>query len=787
MSFGFGMGSALRALNAARLGMQTAGNNIANANTLGYSRQRVELSAALPYSIAGGHQIGSGVDVSRISRLYDEGLERRMQAQTSIVGSAALDQARWAEIESILSEPDGGLSESLAGLFGAVGRLQTDPADRALRGGVIQAGSALSQGFRLMADRLTDLGGSTFDEVRGLVRQVNERAASIADLNQQITAAEATGRPANDLRDIRGQHIKELGTLLDARAIERPSGSVDLLVGGHLLVAGDRSSGLTVGRTVDGKTRVTVGASTSNAVIQEGRIAALLRQEQAGVPGILTRIDDLARNLVLETNRLHSTGMPRSGPFTTLTSFYGAVDGDGDGNGGDELLSQSGFLFDVRTGELAISVTETATGAMQRSRIAIDPRSMTLQDVAAAISGIEHLTASVDPTGRLRISADAGFGFDFSPRLDPNPDGAGTFGGLNPSVGSAAPGPYDLTAQTFPVTFTVTTGSAASPVTTNISLAANEFVDPSAATAEELAAAINADLGTAGRALEVGGRLVIQSTQGGITSQLTLANSGASTALAALGLGTATALGRDEAIAIEVEGTFTGDANDRFSFVPAGDGAIGQDADLLVQVFDQQGQLVTTLNVGAGYEPGSKLSLGNGIDVSFGPGTISATDGNTFALDALVDSDTSDLLVAVGMNSFFTGSSARDIAVHQDLLDNPDRLAAGIGLASGDAGNLARLMGMRSSNIDALDTNTLEDFYADLVGDVGFDAAAATSLLNSQQMLMSQLEAERESVSGVNIDEEMVDMVRFQQSYEASARFLQVAQEMTDILINLGR
>ncbi len=787
MSFGFGLGSGLRALTAARLGMQTSGNNIANANTLGYSRQRVLLSASLPYTIAGGHQIGNGVDVSRIDRLFDDGLERRLQLQGSLLGAAELDQSRFAEIEGILSEPDGGLSESLAGLFGSIGQLQTDPADRALRGGVIQAGSALSQGFRLISDRFGELAGSTFDEVRGLVRQVNEGAEAIARLNQQITSAESNGQPANDLRDTRAQFVKELGTLLDTRAIERPSGSVDLLVGGHLLVAGDRASGLAVGRDIDGKTRVTVGTSTNRATISNGRIAALLQQESTGLPGISGRIDDLARNLILEMNRLHSTGMPRSGPFTSLTSFYGAVDGDGDGRGGDELLSQSGFLFDVQEGELAISVTDQATGQMERTRLHIDPRSMTLEDVAAAITNIDHLTASVDPTGRLRIGSDAGYGFDFSPRLDPNPDSAGTFGGAFPSIGSTASGPYDLSGQTFPVTFTVTTGTAASPTTTNISLSSNEFVDPTAVTVDELVAAINSDLGSAGQALAVGGRLVVQSSQGGATAQLTLANSGASTALADLGLSTTTALGRDHAVEVAVEGTYGGSSNERFTFVPASDGAIGQTDDLRVNVFDQQGQLVTTLNVGSGYEPGKPLSLGNGITVSFGAGDLSATDGNVFAVDALADSDTSDLLVALGMNSFFTGSGAGDIAVNQDLLDNPDRLAAGIGLASGDAGNLTRFMAMRSSNVDDLDTNTLEDFYADLVGDVGFDAAAATTTLKSQQQLMAQLESEREAVSGVNIDEEMVDMVRFQQSYEAAARFLQVAQEMTDTLINLGR
>lgn len=246
MSFGFGFGSALRGLNAARYGMQVAGNNVANANTAGYSRQRVDLTAALPYSLGNGLQIGTGVDVRGITRLVDEGLERRLQMQLGLVGGAELDQARFSEIESILGEPDAGLSSSFKDLFGAVGQLRSDPADRALRGGLVQAGNSLAQGFRLVSERLGSLGSSTFDEVRGLVRTVNQRADAIAQLNAQIVAAEANGSDANDLRDAREQHVKEIAKLMDVRAIERSTGSVDLLVGGQLLVAGDRPTQLSV-------------------------------------------------------------------------------------------------------------------------------------------------------------------------------------------------------------------------------------------------------------------------------------------------------------------------------------------------------------------------------------------------------------------------------------------------------------------------------------------------------------------------------------------------------------
>lgn len=783
MSFGFGLGSGLRALNAARFGMQVAGNNVANANTDGYSRQRVDLSASLPYTLGNGLQIGTGVDVRSITRLVDDGLERRLQLQLGLVGAAELDQSRYNEVESILGEPDEGLSNSFKDLFGAIDQLRTDPSDRALRGGLVQAGNSLAQGFRLASERLGSLAGSTFDEVRGLVRTVNQRADAIAQLNAQIISAEANGSDANDLRDTRAQHVKEIAKLMDVRAIERNSGSLDLLVGGQLLVAGDRATDLQTGKDAQGLTTVSVARSAGTLQVQQGRIAALLAQETGKLPQLVGRIDELARNTILEWNRIHTTGMPASGPFRTLTAAYGAVDGDGDGNRGDELLSQSGLPFDVQNGALYVSVTDEATGEMERTRIDIDPSAMSLDDVASAISGIDHLNASIDPTGRLRIDADAGFGFDFSPRLDPNPDSLGTFGGLSPTIGSSAAGPYDLSGQTFPVAFTVATSSGTSTVTLN---AAN-FADPANATAAELATAINTALGSNGTARDVGGRLVIQSSQGGAASQLQLANVGAGTALSALGLSTAAAVGRDNAMKVSVEGTYTGSTNERFTFVPESDGTIGQTTDLRVRVLDDQGRLVTTLNVGSGYEPGDPLDLGNGVKVSFGAGAVSATAGNVFALDALADSDTADLLVATGMNAFFLGSGAADIAVNPELVGNPDRIAASISGAEGDAGNLARIVDLRARDLDGLDDNTIEDFYADIVGDVGFQTASAGAAVSAQNQLLDQLLADREAVSGVNIDEELLDMEKYQKSYEAAARFLSVAQEMMDTLINLGR
>jgi flagellar hook-associated protein FlgK len=94
---------------------------------------------------------------------------------------------------------------------------------------------------------------------------------------------------------------------------------------------------------------------------------------------------------------------------------------------------------------------------------------------------------------------------------------------------------------------------------------------------------------------------------------------------------------------------------------------------------------------------------------------------------------------------------------------------------------------LRTRDLGSLESTTIEDFYADLVGDLGFETAAATTALERQDAQLAQLMEDRESVSGVNLQEEIANVIRFQQSYEAAARLMSVSKEMMDTLLNIAR
>ncbi len=792
MGLGFGFGTGLRGLNAARLAMQVVGQNVANVNTPGFTRQRALLASSFPTRSGSGFFIGSGVNIETVQRVLDARLDARIRTQNGLFGQASVGYQRTSEIEGILGEPgDGGISSLMNRFFGAVSKLRTDAGQRALRGGMIQEAQSLASGFNLTASRLGSLRSDTFREVGALTNEVNDLAETIAKLNTQILTLESSRHAANDLRDRRETAISQLSELMDTQAVERKDGSLDILASGYLLVSGGSHSSLRAIKDGNGGTELRIGNSSNKLTVTAGKIAGLLQSEDGSIPELLANFDKLANKLALEVNRVHTTGMAKNGPFTSLVSENAIRDGDSDGEFADEPLSFGGLPFDVTNGELFIAVTDLKSGNVERSRIGIDPASMTLGDFADAISSIEHLNATVDPTGRLRMTSDKGFGFDFSKRLDSAPNTAGTFAGTSAALGGKNSGPFDL--NTLPADFQISVDGAAA---TTITLTGNDFNTPSAVSASEFASVLNAKFGAATlgvKAQVVGNTISFVTSSAGSASSLRVTD-GANSPAAVLGLPTATtATGRATGVAVSVSGEYKGTSNGHLRFVAEADGQVGVTDGLSVGVFDQSGTKIATLNVGKGYSPGDRIQFGDGLEVTFGPGTISKTTGDQFALDTLADPDTADILVALGLNTFFTGSTAADLGVAKRISDDPDLLAAGISLVNGtskshgDAGNLVRLEELRKQSFAALNGGTIEGFYSEVASDIGFEAKKAKELLVSQDSLHTFLTNQREAVSGVNIDEEMVDLVRFQQAFQASSRFINVMTQVSDTLINLAR
>jgi flagellar hook-associated protein FlgK len=389
------------------------------------------------------------------------------------------------------------------------------------------------------------------------------------------------------------------------------------------------------------------------------------------------------------------------------------------------------------------------------------------------------MNASLDSNGRLQMAADNGYGFDFSSRINSHPDTLGTLGGGAASLGTSGSEPFNLANGD-----TLVINGPASNFT--VTFDNSQFGDITKASAAEIAAAINsnASVATSGmRAVAQGDHLFLQSLTTGSTTSFTV-NGG--TALAALGWSPGkTATGQDSAVGATLSGVYTGSTNTTYTLVPSGDGEIGTTSGLTIDVLDPTGLRVASLDVGSNYQPGTALALPNGLSVSFGVGSVSSTNHDQLSINALADSDTAHSLVALGVNSLFTGTNATDIAVSQAITLDPRNLAASGTGASSDNAALATLLATKDTPMTALGGVSTGQYYGNIVSSVGFEIDSTKNAGQVEQTLFDSLQSSRDQASGVNMDEELVSMLKFQQSYTAASRYITVINATSDDLMRL--
>jgi flagellar hook-associated protein FlgK len=779
---GIGINTGLRALLATRFALDTAGHNISNAATPGYSRQNVDFSAAHPV-FSNGSFVGSGVEALSVRRSADGLLHRRILGQGSVLGSLNARHTGLSEMEDLFNEPANGLGGLMNGWFAKVSDLSASPEDDILRTGLVSAGEDLGGQFRQLRGQMDDLRTSFAGQLESKVAQVNQLATSISNLNREIGKSELGGAAANDLRDARDEALRSLSELVDIRAIEDSKGITRVLVAGSLLVDSGSAHELTLDQKSDGSAVLHIDGVTSHIPIEGGSMGGLYDLYQERAPAHIQHLDKVAHELIREVNRVHATGVPKSGPFKSITGSYRIQDKDADGELGDALLSNAGLPFEVVSGELNLNVSDS-NGNLSKHKLSISATHTTVQDFVDQLNEVPHVSAEVDALGRMRISTEAGYGFDFSRRLDPHPDDAGTFGGGQASLGSSA-GPFALADGD---TLTLSVGSGGGAVSTTVTLSQADFDAIGAATADELADVINADPGVlaAGmQAVALDGALFLQTTGTGTAATFSISGGSIATALGWSALVGTPIDGATTAVNAEVSGSYTGDDNSRWTFRPNMDGTIGTTPGLKVEVFDPSGAKIATLDVGAGYQPGQKLQVAEGVSVGFGIGGLSATNNDALVMDVVGQPDTSDVLVALGLNGFFTGTDASTIDVREDLRNDPDLIAASATGAIGDASVLLSLLDVQTKASEELQGNTINGSYGDLVGGVGFEVGTAASAMDANQTLLDSLQLRREEVSGVNVDEEMVHVMQLEQAYTAAVQYISTLNQLQDDLINL--
>jgi len=232
-----------------------------------------------------------------------------------------------------------------------------------------------------------------------------------------------------------------------------------------------------------------------------------------------------------------------------------------------------------------------------------------------------------------------------------------------------------------------------------------------------------------------------------------------------------------------VSGIYSGQANDVYTFTALGSGTIGSTAGLQIVVKNNIGDVVATLDVGDNYTPGDIIPVGNGVSLALSSGTVTADD--TFSLDVVSDSDKTNLLAALGINTFFNGTGSSDILVSSDIAGDASRIAASTGEV-GNITNALRLVALQYKTT-AVDNTTFTDYLHRIASSLGEEASNAFKAEDSFTDLETNLKNRRDEISGVSTDEELINLVRFQQAYQASAKYISIVDGLIDkLLISIG-
>jgi flagellar hook-associated protein 1 len=232
-----------------------------------------------------------------------------------------------------------------------------------------------------------------------------------------------------------------------------------------------------------------------------------------------------------------------------------------------------------------------------------------------------------------------------------------------------------------------------------------------------------------------------------------------------------------------ISGIYSGSTNQTFTCTVSGSGQIGVDSGLSVEVRDGDGKLVTTLDVGAGYAAGDKLQIGDGLYVSFGLGTLN--DGEAFTVDALSNADTSGLLAATGINTFFLGTDASSIAIDPNIISDPALIATAAGPEMNDNNNIVKMAQLAQQGWNNLDNKTASEYFKGVIALLGQEISLKDMEQTNYKGLLQNLANQQDSVSGVNINDEAAQMLVFERMFQAVGKYMQTVQTSMDIVMEL--
>ncbi len=731
-------------IRAAQMGLMTTEHNITNAGVPGFSRQRTSQTTNIPIATGAGF-VGQGTNVRSIERMYSQTLVNQMNTAQSRVSELDAYYTQIKQIDNMLADANAGLSPALQDYFSGVQDLVANPATMAARQSMISSAQALVSRFQGIESRLAELHEGVGNEVVATVDTINSFAQQIAELNQRIVIAQAASNaPANDLLDQRDHLMTELNKLVEVRSTTNSDGSFNVFFGtGQQLVVGPNVTTLTAQASYADITRIVVGIQTAGAVqelpeslITGGKLAGLLNFRSETLDRAANEVGRLAATLALTTNAQHALGQ----------DLLGQVRGEG---------SFVADFFTLSGPRVSASSLNAGNGILSASFVVPPPirGAYTLELDAAGTS--YTLTRSTDGTQWVGSGVDAATALTALQSALPVSEGLDlSNAALNPGETTQIESPAAASANFF----TNLTNSdyryaydGANYTLTRLSDGQSwSDTDP-----DDLADAVAASEGfrlALSGSMNPGDNFTVMPTR-----------------YAARNLSVNPAIAADPrliAAAMPLR-TDEGTTNSGTAKITAGTTHAGFTAASL-----PAGGLTLTYALPAGTMSFTGvLPAGANISVTVGSTTTVYSAGSAFNYDP----QTGATISVAGLSFSISGTPSNGDTF------TIARNAAGVA----DSRNALALGQLQTQGTVAGGTSNFQVGYARLVSDAGNKTREIQVTADAQTALLEQAQGAREALSGVNLDEEAANLLRYQQAFQASAKAVEIGSRLFDVILAL--
>lgn len=404
MSLSVARYAATSAMTAAQLQISVASSNIANADTAGYTKKTATQTSTTT------NGVGTGTTITAITSNVDKLMLKSLMSAVSDLGTATTNDSYASQLQSLFgstsssSDSSSGtsLGNTLASLETALSQLADTPESTTLKAQVVNDLDDVAAQLRDTSSQIQTLRSNADQQISADVDSVNSSLETIKDLNDQITAAAASGNSTADLEDKRNQALQDLSSLMDVSYFTNSAGQMQIYTtsGKVLLDSSVHELSYQAASSVSADTSYSASSSSGlsgimvdgtdiTAQIKSGSISALVEQRDVTLPAAQDELDQLAVQLADTLNSISNSGTSDPPP-QSLTGTTAVTASD----------SFSG------TGTVRIAVTDSDSNLVSYQDLDLSSYS-TVGDLVTAINGISGLSASIDSDGHVAISADS--------------------------------------------------------------------------------------------------------------------------------------------------------------------------------------------------------------------------------------------------------------------------------------------------------------------------------------------------------------------------------------------